>query len=133
MGATAFQKGLGGIHALSHPVGALYDTHHGITNAMFTPYVLANNRAQIEQRMERLADWLEIGGGFEGIFSYLLELRKQLEIPHTLSQLGVESPDIDRIATMALEDPSAGGNPVALTKTRCVDILEKAVAGDCNL
>ena len=137
MGATAFQKGLGGIHALSHPVGAIYDTHHGITNAMFTPYVLLNNRPQIEKKLVRLADWLEIGGGFDGLFNYLLDLRESLEIPHTLAQLGVQvaagSADIDRIATMAIEDPSAGGNPVAMTKPMCVGILEKAVAGECEL
>ena len=100
---------------------------------MFTPYVLLNNRAAIEQKLVRLSDWLGIGNGFEGLFNYLLELRETLEIPHTLTQLGVDSLDIDKIAAMSLEDPTAGGNPVPMTKAMCVGILEKAIAGDCAL
>ena len=77
MGATAFQKGLGAIHALSHPVGALYDTHHGLTNAVFMPYVLVFNRKAIEAKIERLAAYIGIGGGFDGFLEAVLELRKQ--------------------------------------------------------
>ena len=126
MGATAFQKGLGGIHALSHPVGALYNTHHGLTNAMFTPYVLEANREAITGRIERLAAWLSIAGGFDGFMEYLMQLRSELKIPPTLHELGVSEPDTELLASMAIADPSAGGNPIPLTVGLCRELLEAA-------
>ena len=132
MGAVAFQKGLGGIHALSHPVGALYDTHHGLTNAMFTPYVLRANRAAIEEKIEALARWLDIDGGFDGFMRHVLDTRTELGIPETLPALGVESPDLRRVAEMAVEDPSAGGNPVPMTVEGCERMLEAALEGRLN-
>jgi len=132
MGAVAFQKGLGGVHALSHPVGAVHDTHHGLTNAMFTPYVLRANRAAIEGKVEALARWLDIDGGFDGFMRYVLDTRRALGIPETLPELGVEGLDIARIAAMAIEDPSAGGNPIPMTLDGCARMLEAAIEGRLN-
>jgi alcohol dehydrogenase class IV len=87
MGATAFQKGLGAIHSLSHPIGALYDTHHGMTNAVFMPYVLAFNRDAIEEKIERLAAYCGIKGGFDGFAKAVIKLRKELKVPHTAAGL----------------------------------------------
>ena len=129
MGAVAFQKGLGGIHALSHPIGALYDTHHGLTNAMFTPYVLRANREAIEERIVALARWLDIDGGFDGFVRYVLDTRRELGIPETLPALGVEAPDIARVAAMAVKDPSASGNPVPMTVAGCERLLQEALEG----
>ena len=129
MGAVAFQKGLGGIHALSHPVGALHDTHHGLTNAMFTPYVLRANREAIEEKIVALARWLDIDGGFDGFMRHVLDTRRELAIPETLPALGVDAPDIARLAAMAVEDPSAGGNPVPMTVAGCERLLEAALEG----
>lgn len=113
MGATAFQKGLGAIHSLSHPVGAIYDTHHGLTNAVFTPYVLAFNRPAIEDRMARLARYLGLAEpSFEGVMDWVLALRRELDIPHTVAELGVEEGRIDELAGMAARDPTAATNPV---------------------
>ena len=133
MGATAFQKGLGAIHALSHPVGALYDTHHGMTNAVFMPYVLAFNRAAIEERIERLAAYCGIAGGFDGFAEAVAALRRELKVPHTLPELiqGLEMDGARRslIADMAVVDPTAGGNPVELTKEAALAILDSAIEG----
>ena len=113
MGATAFQKGLGAIHSLSHPVGAVYDTHHGLTNAVVMPYVLEFNRAAIEDKMVRLAAWLGLPNpSFKSVMSWVLALRKEIGIPHTLKDIGVGSDRIDELAEMAAVDPTAGGNPV---------------------
>ena len=129
MGATAFQKGLGAIHALSHPVGALYDTHHGMTNAVFMPYVLVFNRAAIEAKIARLAAYLGIAGGFDGFLDAVLELRNEIGVPHTLEGLGVDAARRDEIADMAIVDPTAGGNPVKLTKDGALRIFDMALAG----
>ncbi len=133
MGATAFQKGLGAIHSLSHPIGALYDTHHGMTNAVFMPYVLKHNRAAIEKRIERLADYLGIEGGFDGFVDAILKLRKDLGVPNTLPELvqGLELDTArkDLIAEMAIVDPTAGGNPIELTKQGALDLLNAALTG----
>jgi alcohol dehydrogenase class IV len=134
MGATAFQKGLGAIHSLSHPIGALYDTHHGMTNAVFMPYVLAFNRPAIEEKVARLAAYCGIKGGFDGLARAVLKLRKELKVPHTLPGL-IKGLDMDRkrnalIADMAIVDPTAGGNPVKLTKKAALTLLEEAVVGD---
>ncbi|MEM7043983.1 MAG: iron-containing alcohol dehydrogenase [Pseudomonadota bacterium] len=116
MGATAFQKGLGAIHALSHPVGAIFNTHHGMTNAVVMPAVLTFNRPAIEPKIERLAAFLGIDGGFGGFFDTILGLREQLGVPEKLGALGVTTDRIEVMATMAPKDPTAGGNPVELTE-----------------
>ena len=93
MGAAAFQKGLGGIHALSHPVGALYNTHHGMTNAVFMPYVLAFNAKAIDERMVRLAMWLKLERHSAiGVIDWILRLREEVGVPHTLAGLNVDEP-----------------------------------------
>ena len=130
MGATAFQKGLGAIHALSHPVGALYHTHHGTTNAVFMPYVLAFNRSAIEPKIDRLAGYLGIPGGFDGFLQAVLDLRKKTGVPHDLKGLGVDGSKIDTIVEMSLVDPTAGGNPVPLNKEGSRKIFEAALKGD---
>ena len=129
MGAVAFQKGLGAIHSLSHPVGALYDTHHGMTNAVFMPYVLQFNRPAIEQKFERLAGFLGIAGGYKGVLDAVLKLRDDLDVPHTLSGLNVDDSKRELIAEMAIVDPTAGGNPVGLTRAGALEIFDKAQLG----
>ncbi len=115
MGAVAFQKGLGAIHALSHPVGALYDTHHGTTNAVVMPTVLAFNRRAIDEKIVALAAYIGIGGGFDGFLNFVFSLRSDVGIPDKLRDLGVGSERIDEMAAMAIDDPTAPGNPIALT------------------
>jgi alcohol dehydrogenase class IV len=115
MGATAFQKGLGGVHALSHPLGAVYNTPHGMTNAIALPAVVRFNRSAIEERVEKLAAYLGIEGGFDGFYNWLIDFSRQLEVPEKMSALGVDKEQIDLLAKMAVEDPSAGGNPIPLT------------------
>jgi alcohol dehydrogenase class IV len=115
MGATAFQKGLGAIHALSHPVGAVYDAHHGLTNAVVMPYVLEFNRQVIGAKMARLAAWLGLPDpSFKGVMAWVLALRKEIGIPHTLRDLGVGTDRLDELSEMAAADPSAGGNPIPI-------------------
>ena len=115
MGATAFQKGLGAIHALSHPIGAVYDAHHGLTNAVVMPYVLEFNRGAIEAKMVRLAAWLGLpDASFKGVMTWVLALRKEIGIPHTLRDLGVGTDRLDELSVMAAADPSAGGNPIPI-------------------
>ena len=116
MGAVAFQKGLGAIHSLSHPIGAVYNTHHGTTNAVVMPMVLEFNRPAIEDRIERAAAYLGIDGGFAGFHDAIMELRAKLAIPANLSAMGVQFGDLDMLTEMALEDPSCGGNPVEMTR-----------------
>lgn len=115
MGAVAFQKGLGAIHALSHPIGAVYNTHHGTTNAVVMPPVLRMNRPAIETRIEAAAAYLGIKGGFDGFYDFVMGLRAELGIPANLTAMGVGSDRLDEMTAMALEDPSAGGNPVVMT------------------
>ncbi len=115
MGAVAFQKGLGAIHAISHPIGATFHTHHGTTNAVVMGQVLAFNRPAIEQRIERVAAYLGLSGGFDGFTAMVAELNATLDIPANLTELGVRDPDLDRLAEMAVDDPTAAGNPVAMT------------------
>ncbi|WP_017940240.1 iron-containing alcohol dehydrogenase [Zestomonas thermotolerans] len=130
MGATAFQKGLGGMHALSHPVGALYDTHHGMTNAVFMPYVLQFNRPAIEERIARLAAYLGLGKpGFAGFLDFVLELREAIGVPHSLADLGVDDSQAELIARLAVSDPSAGGNPLPLDEQATRAIFEAAYVG----
>lgn len=116
MGAVAFQKGLGAIHSLSHPVGALYGTHHGTTNAVVMPMVLEFNRAAIEDRINSASAYLGIKGGFDGFRARVMDLRQTLAIPANLTAMGVEQSRLDEMTDMALEDPSCGGNPVTMTR-----------------
>ena len=129
MGATAFQKGLGAIHSLSHPVGSLYDTHHGMTNAVFMPYVLAVNRDAIEARIARLAAYCDLPATFEGFQHAVLALREKLGVPHTLKDFKVTGEKRDQIAEMAIVDPTAGGNPVKLTRELALEIFDRAMEG----
>ena len=129
MGATAFQKGLGAIHSLSHPIGAIYDTHHGLTNAVVMPYVLVFNRNQIEPKIQRLAAWLGIEGGFQGFLDWLLGLRAELSVPHTLQALGVPTDRFDELAAMAVSDPTAGGNPEPLDLAGANRLFAEAYSG----
>ncbi|KZL15405.1 1,3-propanediol dehydrogenase [Pseudovibrio axinellae] len=115
MGAVAFQKGLGGIHALAHPVGAVYNTHHGMTNAVIMPAVLKFNRSAVEERIEMLAAYLGISGGFDGFYEFVMKMREDMGVPQNLSALGVGTDKVDVLAAEAIKDPSAGGNPIALT------------------
>jgi alcohol dehydrogenase len=129
MGATAFQKGLGGIHALSHPVGALYDTHHGLTNAVFMPYVLDFNRSAIEDRLARTAAYIGLDRSFDAFRAWVVALRAEIGIPHTLAGLGVDDSRIDEIAAKAVVDPTAGGNPIPLTEDAARAIFRAALKG----
>lgn len=123
MGATAFQKGLGAIHALSHPIGAIYHTHHGTTNAVCMPAVLQFNKPAITGVLTNAANYLGIAGGYDGFCAYVDDLNASLGIPKTLAALGVDNPDIDRIVAGALRDPSTGGNPVEMTPENTRQLL----------
>ncbi len=115
MGAVSFQKGLGAIHSLSHPIGAVYNTHHGMTNAVVMPAVLRFNRPAIEDKIVRAAAYLGIEGGFDGFYDYVLELRKELGVPDNLTAMGIKPDRIDELTAEAIKDPSCGGNPVEMT------------------
>jgi alcohol dehydrogenase class IV len=115
MGATAFQKGLGAIHAMSHPVGAVFNTHHGTTNAVCMPAVLAFNADAISGRFDQAAAYLGIDGGFDGFCEFVQQFNDSFAIPRTLTEMGVSADRLDDLVAMALEDPSCGGNPVDLT------------------
>lgn len=127
MGAVAFQKGLGAVHALSHPVGSLYNTHHGTTNAVFIPPVLRLNRPAIEDRIAAAAAYLGIADGFDGFYDHVLALRSDVGIPDKLRALGVDDTRIDEMAAAAIEDPCAAGNPVELTRARAEALLGDAI------
>ena len=127
MGAVAFQKGLGAIHSLSHPVGAVYHTHHGTTNAVVMPPVLRFNRPAIEERIAAAAAYLGIPGGFDGFYDFVLKLRSDLGIPDKLAALGVGTDRIDELAEAAVADPSTGGNPVELTVDAARKLLIESI------
>ena len=130
MGAVAFQKGLGAIHSLSHPVGSLYNTHHGMTNAVYMPYVLVMNRSAITDKIEYLAQVLGLKGGFDGFQNWVLALRKETGAPHTLKDLGVpDTSKADLIAKMAIVDPTAGTNPIPLTEANAKQLFLDAFEG----
>jgi len=129
MGATAFQKGLGAIHSLSHPVGALYDTHHGMTNAVFMPYVLVANRDAIEARIARLAAYCGLSPNFDAFLRAINALRAKLNVPNTLRDFKVSGEQRELIGEMAIVDPTAGGNPVELTKKLALEIFDRAMEG----
>ncbi|MBV8805426.1 MAG: iron-containing alcohol dehydrogenase [Sinobacteraceae bacterium] len=130
MGATAFQKGLGGMHALAHPIGAVCNTHHGLTNAVLMPYVLAFNRSAIEKSIGRAAAYLGLGQpNFEGFQEWILGLREKIGIPHGLDQLNVTGAQVEKLAAMAEADPSAAGNPILFDAAAARSVLENALAG----
>ena len=127
MGATAFQKGLGAIHALSHPIGAIYNTHHGTTNAVCMPAVLDLNEDKISDRFDQVSSYLGIQNGFKGFCAFVREFNTSLQIPEKLSGLGVSNVDITRLTEAALKDPSCGGNPVELTKNNVSDLIKNII------
>ncbi|MEP7032297.1 MAG: iron-containing alcohol dehydrogenase, partial [Pseudolabrys sp.] len=128
MGAAAFQKGLGAVHSLSHPLGAVYGTHHGLLNGILLPYVLEFNRGAIGDKMERIGRYLGLKQpGFDGVLAWLIDLRKQLEIPETLSKIGIDGGKVDAIAKAALIDPTAPTNPVPLTEAALKALFQKAL------
>ncbi|MEE8393914.1 MAG: iron-containing alcohol dehydrogenase [Rhodospirillales bacterium] len=130
MGSTAFQKGLGAIHSLSHPVGAVLDAHHGLANGVFFPYVMVFNRAAIAERMVLLARYLGLGeASFEGVLEWILELRKEIGIPHTADALGVGPEHLDKLSAMAAEDPTAPSNPVPAGVDDMRKMYEAALTG----
>jgi len=135
MGATAFQKGLGAMHALAHPLGALYDVHHGLLNAVLMPYVIAYNA--IENKMQYLASVLALdvklkSTGVDTLLAFIIKLRQQLDIPHDLKFIGIETSRIPTIAEMATHDSSASGNPLLLSKDDYAVLLTNAIKGVLN-
>ena len=130
MGSTAFQKGLGAIHSLSHPVNAQFNLHHGLSNAIFMPYVLTFNKDAIVEKIVSICNYLNIEEGFDGFISWIIELRKDLNIPHKLSEVLDEKKfDIDKLSQMALDDPSTGGNPKKLSKSDMKIMYEHSLSG----
>ena len=130
MGSIAFQKGLGAIHSLSHPVGAIYNSHHGLTNAVFMPYVLERNREAIEEKINAVARYLDLENStFEGFMKWILDLRKELKIPHTLKELINDNSRLEEMSKMALNDPSTGGNPISLTQNDFFDLYKNSYDG----
>lgn len=135
MGATAFQKGLGAVHSVSHPIGAIYGVHHGLTNGVVMPYVLAFNAPAIGEKMQRLAAYLGFSDGKSGssavraINDWILELRSEIGIPATIADLGVEKEKFGDIARLAVVDPTAGTNPVPLTEENVRELLGEMHSG----
>ena len=127
MGATAFQKGLGAIHSLSHPIGAIYNTHHGTTNAVVMENVVKFNKEMIVEKVDQICNFLSISGGFNGFINFIHELCKNLEIPKRLSDLGVKENQLKLISEMAVEDPTASGNPVKLTTKNTLELLKNCL------
>jgi alcohol dehydrogenase class IV len=131
MGATAFQKGLGAIHSVSHPVGARYDTHHGLTNGVLFPYVLVCNKTAIGDKIPHIARALDLPGrDFDAILTWILAFRAKLGVPHTLAELGVKEIDAGTIAADAVKDPTAGANPRQLTEAEFEQLTLAAIRGD---
>jgi alcohol dehydrogenase class IV len=131
MGATAFQKGLGGVHAIAHPVGSWFNTHHGLTNAVILPYVMTYNRAAIADKADVIARVLELPDrGFEGFLGWVMQMRRDLGIPHSLAEIGVSVHNAEVIGREAAIDPSAGGNPITLDAAILERIFRAAVAGE---
>ena len=130
MGSIAFQKGLGAIHSLSHPVGALYNTHHGLTNAVFMPYVLKKNRNVIENKLIALSRYIELSNqSFDGFMTWILDLRESLQIPHTLEELIHEDTKLEEMSAMALVDPTAGSNPIKLNQSDFLKLYKDSFKG----
>jgi len=130
MGATAFQKGLGAMHALAHPLGAVYDAHHGLLNAILMPYVLKYNEREICDKMCKLANVLELKEkSFSCVLDWILEIREEIGIPNSLNEIGISDDRVDEISAMAEADPSSQGNPRAMTKEDYEIILSNAIVG----
>ena len=130
MGATAFQKGLGAMHALAHPLGAVYNSHHGLLNAILMPYVLNANKSEISEKIARLATILNLDeSDFEGFLSWILTLQRDLSIPHTLLEIGIDGKDADEIGHLAATDPSAATNPNVLSSQEYAKLYLDAVNG----
>ena len=129
MGATAFQKGLGAMHALAHPLGAIFDAHHGLLNAILMPYVLEENRLAIEDKLDGAARYLGIAGGYCGFLDWVMQLRAEIGIPDSLSMIGIKMFDAEQIGVLAAKDPSAAGNPVSLDAAGYAALFERAVSG----
>ena len=130
MGSTAFQKGLGAIHSLSHPVNAQFNIHHGLSNAIFMPYVLTFNKDLIKNRIISICDYLNLDKNFESFLKWILELRKELNIPHKLSEvIEIKKIDLDKLSEMAFNDPSTSGNPMKLKKEDLKIMYEYSLKG----
>jgi len=131
MGSTAFQKGLGAIHSLSHPINAQFDVHHGLSNAIFMPYVLTFNKSVIENRIISICNYLNLNSTFESFLEWILNLRKELNIHHKLSDvMDCNEIDLEKLSLMAFEDPSTGGNPKKITKEDLKEMYEKSISGE---
>ena len=131
MGSTAFQKGLGAIHSLSHPINAQFDVHHGLSNAIFMPYVLTFNKSVIENRIISICNYLNLNSTFESFLEWILNLRKELNIPHKLSDvMDCNEIDLEKLSLMAFEDPSTGGNPKKITKDDLKEMYKKSISGE---
>jgi alcohol dehydrogenase class IV len=131
MGSTAFQKGLGAIHSLSHPINAQFNVHHGLSNAIFMPYVLTFNKSLIEDRIVSICDHLNLEKNFESFLNWILDLRKKLNIPHKLSDVvEVKKMNLDDLSKMALEDPSTVTNPKKMTINDMKILYEHSISGE---
>ena len=130
MGSTAFQKGLGAIHSLSHPINAQFNVHHGLSNAIFMPYVLTFNKDMIEKRIISICDYLKLDKSFDSFLKWILELRKELNIPHKLSEIvDVNKINLEKLSVMALEDPSTSTNPRTMSKDDMKAPYEHSISG----
>ena len=130
MGSTAFQKGLGAIHSLSHPVNAQFNIHHGLSNAIFMPYVLTFNKNLIEKKVISICDYLNLDKNFASFVNWILELRKELKIPHKLSEVvEINEKQIEELSKMALEDPSTASNPIKMTVDDMKKLYEHSISG----
>ena len=131
MGSTAFQKGLGAIHSLSHPINAQFDVHHGLTNAIFMPYVLTFNKSVIENKIVSICNYLNLNNTFESFLEWILNLRKDLNIPHKLSDvMDCSEIDLEKLSLMAFEDPSTGSNPKKITHEDLNQMYKKSISGE---
>jgi Alcohol dehydrogenase, class IV len=130
MGSIAFQKGLGAIHSLSHPIGAIYNTHHGLTNAVFMPYVLIRNKEAIENKIMDLSRYLNLSNpSFNSFLDWILDLRKSLSIPHTLKELIGDDSNFEKMSVMALNDPSTATNPIKLNENDFLKLYKSSFEG----
>ena len=131
MGSTAFQKGLGAIHSLSHPVNSIYKVHHGLSNAIFMPYVLTFNRKEIENKITKICEYIDLKDkSFESFLNWIIQIRKELDIPHKLSDvINIKKEDLDKLSLMALEDPSTPGNPKKLKLNDLKKMYEYSIEG----
>ena len=129
MGAAAFQKGLGAIHSVTHPVNSLYNSHHGTTNGTVMPFVLEYNRSAIESKFDRLGRYINISGGLDGIIDWVNNLKKDMNIPHSLQDMGVQLGDEEKLSKLAFEDPSTGGNPLPMTVDKFKELIKICILG----